>query len=119
MFEMPQLDLLQPGPLTFHSDWTEFLNFEPDPPLFLSSPSLVPSLANTPSLADDALPSPSSPSNSDPPSPDSLLNILPHLNDKGFQFPAIGEPIIQEQDFLLPPGENAGIPSAVSLLSVC
>lgn len=119
LFEMPQLDLLQPGPPTFNSDWTEFLNFEPDLPHFPPSPSLVPSLANTPPLVDDAILSPSSPSNTDPPSPESLLDILPHLNDKGFQFHAVGEPMIQEQCFLLPLGENTGIPSAAALLSVC
>ena len=116
LFEMPQLDLLQSSHLTFDSDWTEFLNFDPDLPPF-PSPSLVSLLENTPPLVNDATLSPSPP-DSGPSSPDPLLDTLPHLNNKGVRFHAVGEPIIQEQDFLLPPGENAGIPSAYSLLSV-
>ena len=116
LFEIPQLDLLQPGLPTFDCDWTEFLNFEPDLSLFpYSSPAS--SLASTPPLVDDVILSPSSPSDSDPSSPDPFLNILPHLTEKYIQSPTVGEPIIQGQDFLLPPGENAGIPSAIVLLS--
>lgn len=116
-FEIPQLDLLQPMLPTFKSDWTEFLNFEPDLSLFPSSPSLASSLAGTPPLVDDAILSPSSLSDSHPSSPDVLLDILPHLVEKGIQFPNVGEPVIQGQDFLLPPGEDAGIHSASVLLS--
>lgn len=116
LFEIPQLDLLQPGLPNFDCDWTEFLNFEPDLSLFpYSSPAS--SLASTPPLVDEVILSPSSPSNSGTSSPGPFLNVLPHLNEKHVQSPAVGEPIIQGQDFLLPPGENAGIPSAFALFS--
>jgi hypothetical protein len=118
LFEIPQLDLLQPILPTFKSDWTEFLNFEPDLSLFPSSPSLASSSAGTPLLIDDAILSPSPLSDSNPSSPDPLLDILPHLIEKGTQFPNVGEPIIRGQDFLLPPGEDAGIRPASVLLSV-
>lgn len=118
LFKMPQLDLLRPTLATFNSDWTEFLNFEPDLPLSPSSPSIIPSLASTPPLVADANLSPLSLPNCGPSSPNTLLDILPHFSDKEFQFPALGEPIIQGQDFMLPPGESAGIYSASALLSV-
>jgi len=116
LFEIPQLELLQPTLFTLNSDWSEFLNFESDLSLFPSLPSLTPSLAGTPPLVDDATLS-SSPPYSNPPSPDSPLEMLPYLSDKGIQL-TTGEPIIGGQDFLLPPGENAGIASASVLLSV-
>jgi len=116
LFEIPQLDLLQPGLPTFDCDWTEFLNFEPDLSFSPYSPSHTSSSASTPPLVDDVTLSPSSPSDGCP-SPDLFLNILPHLNEKGIQSPTSGEPMIQGQDFLLPPGENAGIPSVIALLS--
>lgn len=115
LFEIPQLDHLQPELPTFDCDWTEFLNFEPDLSLFpFSSPTS--SLASTPPLVDDAILSPSSPSDNDPSSPDPFLDILPHLNEKCVQSP-VRVPLIQGQDFLLPPGEDAGIPSIIALLS--
>lgn len=117
LFEIPQLDLLQPGLPTFDSDWTEFLNCEPDFSLFPYSPSFASSLASTPPLVDDAILSPSSPSDNDLCSPDPLLGILPHLDEKDIQFP-IGSPVIHGQDFFLPPGEDAGITYASALLSV-
>ena len=117
-FEIPQLDLLQQTLPSSSCDWTQFLNFEPDLSLFLSSPSLTSSLAGTPPLVDDAALSPSSPSDSNPSSPGPLLDILPHLAEKGIQFPTTGEPMIQGQDFLFPPGENAGILSISALLPV-
>jgi len=110
LFEIPRLDLLQSGLPTFDPDWTEFLNFEPDLSPFPSSPSLTPSSASTPPLAGDAILSPLS--DSDPFSLDPLFDIHSHLSEKGIQFPLVGEPVIQEQGFLLPPGEDAGIPSA-------
>jgi hypothetical protein len=118
LFEIPQLDLLQSMLPTFKSDWTEFLNFEPDLSLFSSSPSLASSLAGTPPLVDDALLSPSPLYESDSSSPSPLLDIPPLLVEKGILFPNVGEPVIQGQEFLLPPGEDAGIPSASVLLSV-
>ena len=118
LFEIPQLDPFPPALPTFNIDWTEFLNFEPDLPPFPPSPSLASSSANTPPLIDDAVLSLSSPSYSGPCSPDSLLDILPHLSEKGVQLPIVGEPVIQGQEFLLPPGENAGIPSYGALLSL-
>lgn len=57
-----------------------------------------------------------SPSAGDPFNPKYLSDILPPLYDKGIQLPVPGEPIIREQDFLLPPGENAGILSTSVLL---
>ena len=119
LLEMPQLDLFPPTLPTFNADWTEFLNFESEFSLFPSSPSVVSSSASTPPLMDDAILSPSFPSYSNPCSPDSLLEVLPRLGEKGIQLPTVGEPIIQEQEFLLPPGENSGIPSASALLLVC
>ena len=118
LFEIPQLDLLQSTLPTFTSDWTEFLNFEPELSLFPSSPSLASSSASTPPLVDDASLSPSSPFYNDLSSPDSLLTILPHLSDKETQLPTVVGPIIHGECFLLPPGENAGIPSVGALLSV-
>ena len=115
LFEIPQLDLSQPELPTFDTDWTEFLNFEPDFSLFPYSPSSASSLANTPPLVDDVILSPSSPPDSDPSSPDPLPDVLPHLNEKDIRFPTAGQPIIQGQDFLLPPGE-AGIPYPTALL---
>ena len=115
---MPQLDLLQSALPTFTSDWTEFLNFEPDFSPFPSSPSLLSSSTSTPSLIDDAALSLPSPLYDGPSSPKSLLHILPHLSDKETPLPIVGEPAIQGQDFLLPPGEDAGIPSFATLLSV-
>lgn len=121
LFDIPQLDLLQQTLPSFSSDWTQFLNFEPDLspfPSSPSSPSLTSSLANTPPLIDDAALSPSSPSDSNSSSPGPLLDILPHLGEKGIQFPTAAEPMIRGQDFLLPPGEDAGILSVSALLSV-
>lgn len=118
LFEIPQLDLSQPGLPITDSDWMEFLNFEPSLSLFPNSPSPASSLASTPPLVDDATLSSSSLSDSYPSSPALLLNVLPYLNEKGSQFPTLGEPTIQGQDFLLPPGENSGIPSVTALLSV-
>ena len=120
LFEIPQLDLLQPALPSFSSDWAQFLNFEPDLSLFPFSPSVTSSLDSTPPLVDDAIlsPSPSSPSGSNPSSPGPLLDILPHLGEKGIQFPTVGEPMIQGQDFLLPPGEAAGILSLSASLPV-
>lgn len=118
LFEIPQLDLSQQTLPTFSSDWTEFLNFDPDLPLFHSSPTLASSSANTPPLVDDDALSPSPPSDSDLSSPHFLLGVLPQSSDKGVLLPAVWEPIILEQDFLLPPGEGAGILSASALLSV-
>jgi len=118
LFEMPQLDLLQSDLPTFHCDWSEFLNFQPEFSLFPSSPSLTPSLASTPPLVDDATLSPSSTSYGGPSSPVSVPDILPHLSDKEAQLPTLRRAIIRGQDFLLPPGETAGIPSASTLLSV-
>ncbi|KAF9641965.1 hypothetical protein BDM02DRAFT_3273633 [Thelephora ganbajun] len=117
LFEMPPLELLQSELPTFNSDWSEFLNFETDLSIFSSSLSLTPSSTSTPPLVDDATLPPSSPLHSDPSSPNSPLEILPCLSDKGIKSPT-GEPIIEGQDFLLPPGENAGIPSAGVLLFV-
>lgn len=118
LFEIPQLDLLQQPLPSFSSDWTQFLNFELDLSLFPSSPSLTSSLASTPPLVDDATLSPPSPSDSNPSSPGPLFCALPHLSDKGIQLPTTGEPMIQGQDFLFPPGEDAGIPSISALLSL-
>jgi len=117
LFEIPQLDLLQPGLPTFDCDWTEFLNFEPDLSLFPYSPSTMPSLSSTPPLVDDAILSPS-PSDGDLPNPDPFLKTLPLLNEKDDQFPTTGEPIIREPYSLLPPREDAGIPSAAALFSM-
>jgi len=117
LFEMPQLELSQPELATLNSDWSEFLNFEPDLSLFPSLPSLIPSLASTPHLVDDATLPPSPPC-SNPPSPDSPLETLPYLGDKKIELTTGREPIIGGQDFLLPPGENVGIASAGALLSV-
>lgn len=117
-FEIPQLDLLRPVLPSFGSDWTQFLNFEPDLSLFPPSPSLTPSLASTPPLVDDAVLSPSSPSHSDPSGISLFLDIPPHLGEKGTQFPTVGEPVIQGQDFLLPPGEDVGITFVGALLPV-
>lgn len=64
---------------------------------------------------DDAILSSPPPSDSDPFNPDNFTDFLPHLCEKGVQ---LNDPVIQEQDFLLSPGENAGIPSASALLSV-
>ena len=116
LFDIPQPDQLQPGLPTFDSDWTEFLNFEPD--LSLSPYSLSPpsSLANTPPLTDDIILFPSSSSDGDLSSPDPLLNILPRMDEKHLQSTTIGGPLIHEQDFILPLGEEAGI-SAAALLS--
>lgn len=118
LFEMPQLDLLRSTLPTFGSDWTEFLNFEPDLSLFPPSPSLASSSASTPPLIDDAILSPSSPSCGDPYSPDPVLDILPHFSEKGVQIPVVGGPIIQGSEFLFPPGEDAGIPSTSALLTI-
>jgi len=118
LFEIPQLDLLQQALPSSSSDWTQFLNFEPDLSLFPSSPSLASSLAGTPPLVDDAALSPSSPSYSNPSSPGPLPDVLPHSGEKGIQFPTVGEPMIQGQDFLFPPGEDAGILSISALLPV-
>ena len=112
LFDMPQLDLLQPGLPTFDCDWTEFLNFEPDPSFFPSSPPPASSPLNTPPLVNDAILSPSSPSDSCPSSPGPLFNALPHLN-KDIQSPTLREPMIQGQGLLLAPGEHAGVPSIV------
>lgn len=117
LFEIPQLDLLQSGLPSFDSDWTEFLNFQHDLSFFSYSPPFIPSLASTPPLVDDAILLPSPPE-CDPQSPDPFLNILPRLNEKGVFFSTVGEPLIQEQEFLLPPGESAGIPSTTTLLSL-
>lgn len=117
LFEIPQLDLLQSELPTFDSHWSEFLNFDPDLSPFPLSPSLMSSSTSTPSLADDAILSPfPSPEDSSLISP---LGTLPYLSDKSSQLQTLGEPIIQGQDFLLSPGETAGIPSASALLSVC
>lgn len=118
LFEIPQLDLLQPALPSFNSDWTQFLNFEPDLSLFPSSPSLSSSSASTPPLVDDAILSPSPASYSDLSSRGPLLDIFSHMEEKGIQLPTVGEPVIQGQDFLLPPGEDAGIPFASTLLAV-
>ena len=113
-FEIPQLDLLQSELPSFDSDWSEFLNLDPDLSLFPPSPSLLSSSASTPPLADDAILSIPTPSSLFSP-----LETLPYLIDKGYQLQTLGEPIIQGQDFLLPPGEATGIPSASALLSIC
>lgn len=113
LFEIPRLDLLQPGLPTFDSDWAEFLNFEPNFSLFPYSPSLSSSLASTPPLIDDAILSPF-PFGSDPSGPNHLLDILPHLNEKDIRFPAAREPTIQRQCFPLLPGEEAVIPSTAA-----
>ena len=115
---MPQLDFLQPSLPSFDSDWREFLNFEPDLSLFQPSPSLASSLAGTPPLVDDATLSPPSLLDSGPSSPDPFCDFLPCLSEKGTQYPIVAEPMIQGQDFLLPPGEDAGIPFANVLLTI-
>ena len=116
LFEMPQLDLLQSSLPSFDCDWSEFLNFQPDLSPFQSSPSLVSSSADTPPLIDDATLSPPSLPHSVLSSPDSLCDILPHLSGKSAQFPF--EPMIRGPDFLLFPGDDAGIPSADVLLTI-
>ena len=113
-FEIPQLDLLQSELPSFDSDWSEFLNLDPDLSLFPPSPSLLSSSASTPPLADDAILSIPTPSSLFSP-----LETLPYLIDKSYQLQTLGEPIIQGQDFLLPPGEATGISSASALLSIC
>lgn len=118
LFEIPQLNLLQPALPSFNTDWTEFLNFEPDLSFSLSSPLFPSSLANTPPLVDDTILSPSSPPDSGPSSPDSLLDPLPHLSEKSMQFDTVARPMIQGQDFLLPLGDNTGISSVSALLLV-
>lgn len=118
LFEIPQLNPFPPTPPTFDLDWTEFLNFEPEFSFFHPSPTLSPSSTSTPPLIDDTVLPPSSPFYSNPCSPGSLLEVLPHQSEKGLQLFAVGEPVIQEQEFLLPPGESAGIPSVSALLSV-
>lgn len=109
-FETPPLDLLQSSLPSFDSDWSEFLNFEPDLSPFQLSPSLASSLAGTPPLINDASLSPSSLPDSGLSSPDPICHILPHLSEKSTQSLIVAEPIIQGQDFLLPPGEDARIP---------
>lgn len=117
LFEIPQLDLSQPGIPDFDSGWTEFLNFEPDFSLSPYSHSPVSSWISTPPLADDIILSPRFPSE-DSFSPCPLPKILPCPNEKGIQFPTVREPVIQEQDFLLPPGEGAGIPSITAFFPI-
>lgn len=114
LFEIPQIDLLQSALPAFNADWTEYLNLEPDPSIFLSSPPLVPPFVEIPSLVDDAILS--LPCAGDPPSPEPPSDILPHLSEKSVRLPIVGEPIIRGQDFLFPPGEEAGIPSSAALL---
>lgn len=65
---------------------------------------------------DNAALSPFSPSYGASSSPLSVPDNLPRLNDKDVRLWA-GEPMIQGQDFLLPPSETAGILSASTLLS--
>lgn len=117
LFEMPQLDLLQPALPSFDSDWSEFLNFEHDSSLFQSSPLLPLSSTSTPPLIDDATLSPPSLPDSGLPSPDSS-NVPLHPSEKSIQFSAIAEPIIHGQDFLLSPGDDVGMLSLGALLSV-
>ncbi|KAF9654224.1 hypothetical protein BDM02DRAFT_3182051 [Thelephora ganbajun] len=118
LFEIPQIGLLQPALPSFDSDWTEFLNFEPYLSHSRSSPLLTPSSASTPLLVYDPIISPSSPPDSGFSSPNSFLDILPHLSEKSLQFPIAVDPTTQGQDFLLPPGDDAGIPFPSASLSI-
>lgn len=118
LFETPRFDLLQSSLPSFNSDWSEFLNFEPELSPFQPSTSLASSLAGTPPLIDDATLSPHSLPDSGLPSPDSFCNILPHLSEKSAQFPIVLETIIRGQEFLLLPGDT-GIPSTDILLTIC
>ena len=115
LFETPQLELLQPGIPNFDSDWSEFLNFEPDFSLFPFPDSSASSLVSTPASADALLP----PSfHRGDPSSLCLLSDTPlRFNEKDIRFPVVTEPAIQEQDPSLPPGEDPGIPSITNLLS--
>jgi hypothetical protein len=118
LFEMPQFDLLQPSLPSFDSDWSEFLNFAPELSLFQPSPSLASSLAGTPPLVDEATLSPPSLPDSGFSSPDPLCILLPSSSEKIAQLPIFPEPIIQGQDFLLLPGDDAGISSADILFTM-